>query len=102
MKDLFVESEWLGLCNRVLSCANKLGVGSHSELLMLQQAKEFVDQEAPQRYKDLLACTAAAARLAVAWQELRQQSAHEEEMIDEAVDESFPASDPPSFSHSHA
>ncbi|GAA5506725.1 hypothetical protein Rcae01_02178 [Novipirellula caenicola] len=27
---------------------------------------------------------------------------HEEAMIDEASDESFPASDPPSFSHAHA
>ena len=77
----------------------------------LKQSETFADLDPPNRYPELLKKTADAAELAVRWQQVRGEKMsaaesavheHEGEMIDEASDESFPASDPPSFSHAHA
>ncbi len=111
MIDQFVKSEWELLCDHLRQCAGAIARTESDKAEFLTQAEAFADLEPPHRYPDLLKKTADAAELAVRWQQVRGEKtsatesavhAHEEEMIDEALDESFPASDPPSFSHAHA
>tara|TARA_R110002049_G_scaffold285698_4_gene467108 strand:+ start:283395 stop:283706 length:312 start_codon:yes stop_codon:yes gene_type:complete len=103
MNDPFVQSEWGLLCDRLRQCAKGIARDEDEFEKFQEQQRAFAEQDAPQRYRDLLNLTAAAARLAVSWQETRHADiVHEEEMIDETLDESFPASDPPSFTHAHA
>ncbi len=90
-------------CAISCECAEAIARGADQKADFLRQFKEFADQAAPERYPDLLKKTAAASKLSVSWQGVRDADiSHEEEMIDEASQESFPASDPPSFSHAHA
>ena len=69
----------------------------------VEQCESFSNNETPAGYRELLAATAEAARLAIAWQAPRAAEIdHESELVDEASEESFPASDPPPFSRAHA
>ena len=97
MNDPFVQSEWERLCDHLRTCASAIADGPNQRDRFTREASEFAEQQPPSRYQQLLDLTAAASHLAVKW-----QNAHREELIDETLDESFPASDPPSFSHSHA
>ena len=102
MKDVFVEQDWESLCERLIGCAKHVGdaIGRREEFL--RRATEFNSQPRPQKYADLLQRVSAAAELAKLWQALRAEHQHSDEIIDEAADESFPASDPPSSSAAHA
>ncbi|MCC7339301.1 MAG: hypothetical protein IT422_29765 [Pirellulaceae bacterium] len=103
MLDPFVQSEWQQLCAHLGKCAEGVARDSDEKADVVQEAKKFADQPAPERYGELLERTADAARLAIRWQSTREaDSAHNEALIDEAGNESFPASDPPTFSHAHA
>ncbi|TWU46653.1 hypothetical protein [Rubripirellula reticaptiva] len=95
MKNAFIESQWQELCERLAVVANHLG-GSEDEVF------NFRHQEPPGRYTEYLDCVRAAAQLANKWRDSQTLRQHNEELIDEAGRESFPASDPPTFSHSHA
>ncbi len=125
MNDPFVKSQWQILCEDLRRCARAIAVSEEDAEKFARQAETFANQDPPDRYPGLLRRTAEAAEIAVQWQQQRGDEvptdagtlpthaaaepthaaavhAHEEEMIDEASDESFPASDPPSFSHAHA
>lgn len=97
MRDPFIEQQWAELCDHVRKCANQIAQNESERSDYEQQADEFASTEPPTRYHELLEKTAEASRLAVHWQTEEQEAS-----IDEAGNESFPASDPPSFSHAHA
>ena len=67
MKDQFIQNEWEELCERVIQTAIHVDTES-DEGTSLMQAKEFCDQEPPDRYTQLLDRFRAAAELAVTWQ----------------------------------
>ncbi|WP_146599365.1 hypothetical protein [Novipirellula aureliae] len=103
MFDPFVQSEWQQLCAHLGKCAEGIARNSDEKADFVQETEKFSDQPAPERYRDLLVRTAEAARLAIRWQGTRDiDFAHDEAVIDEAGSESFPAGDPPTFSHAHA
>ncbi len=99
MKDSFVESQWQELCDHLESVADHLGVPK-------AECASFRSQEPPARYPDLLDRVRQAAQLADTWRGGSSgdpdDPLHDQERIDEAGRESFPASDPPTFSHAHA
>ena len=66
MKDQFVQDEWDKLCERVIQTANFADAESN-EQVSLEQAKEFCEQEPPDRYTQLLDRVRGAAELAVGW-----------------------------------
>ncbi|TWU24350.1 hypothetical protein Pla52o_22770 [Novipirellula galeiformis] len=109
MNNSFTQAEWGQLCDRVRRCAEAIAENDVEKADFLQQAETFANQDPPQTYSELLQSTAEASRLAIGWQQkcdadtaYEAKVLHEEEMLDETLDESFPASDPPSFSHGHA
>ncbi|QDT12725.1 hypothetical protein [Planctomycetes bacterium K23_9] len=103
MFDPFVQAEWQELCERLNKCAKGIARDSDKQADFVQKTEKFADQPAPERYPELLERTAEAARLAVEWQGTRNAAfAHDDALVDEAGDESFPARDPPTFSHAHA
>ena len=95
MKDPFIESQWQELCDHLERVAAHLCVQG-------DDVAEFRQQIPPDRYPDLLDRVRQATRFANRWREEILDHDQIEESIDEAGRESFPASDPPSFSHSHA
>ncbi|MEO9596084.1 hypothetical protein [Rhodopirellula bahusiensis] len=101
MNDPFIQSEWQALCEHVHLCASGIANDASEQTEFQSQADEFSAHTPPTRYTELLAETAAAARLAVQWQD---QTIHDadDHRIDEASEESFPASDPPEFNRTHA
>ena len=103
MYDPFIQSEWQQLCARMHECAEAIARDSEERVGFLRQCDQFVGQSPPDHYRGLLQRTADASRLAVAWHSTGDADfAHDDALIDESSWESFPASDPPSFSHSHA
>lgn len=103
MFDPFVQSEWQQLCAHLGKCADGIARNAQEKADFVRESEKFADQPAPERYRDLLERTAEASRLAVKWQSTRDADfAHDDAMIDEASEESFPAGDPPTFSHAHA
>jgi hypothetical protein len=103
MFDSFIQSEWQQLCAHLGKCAEEIAQDCSEKTNFVREAEGFSDQVSPERYRDLLERTADASRLAVTWQCTRDANfAHDDALIDEASIESFPASDPPTFSHAHA
>ncbi|TWU40083.1 hypothetical protein Q31b_34270 [Novipirellula aureliae] len=100
MSETWVQQQWLQLCERLKCSAEHCGSEKSK-----QQADEFCGQAPPERYADVLARVRDAAVLAISWQqtnhqEPQNQDGHDSELIQEAGEESFPASDPPSWNSS--
>ncbi|MCM2369852.1 hypothetical protein [Aporhodopirellula aestuarii] len=102
MKDVFVQSQWDELCDHLNQVAGYFGSKANRTSQFSDESKAFRQSDPPVRYQDLLERTREAAALAARWRSEIALHDHDEEMIDEASEESFPASDPPAFSHSHA
>jgi hypothetical protein len=93
----FLQVEWKQLCEDLRECAKAIAEGPEQRTAFLADAESFACGAPPTRYNELLKKTSAASHLAVRWQE-----ADRDGMVDETLDESYPASDPPSFSQAHA
>ena len=108
MGDEFVQHEWEKLLKRLDRCAENLSESADTRETYSEAIAEFRSRPAPQRYPDLLKCVAEGAELAKRWQGSRTQPQQatqprpDEDLVDEASEESFPASDPPSWSPAHA
>ena len=92
MKDIWVESEWQDLCDRLMRTARNR---QHADCQ--GEAEQFAKQEPPQRYPQLLDRVREASRPAVSWQgnQQRLSAAEIDDAVTEAGEESFPACDPP-------
>jgi hypothetical protein len=104
MIDPWTENEWQDLCQRLHRCADFLENEFPQQAgRFRRQSAEFCDRPPPERYPDLLQRVRAAAKLAVSWRNeciTRRnggQRLESESAVDEMLDESFPASDPPSW-----
>lgn len=97
-----IESEWRQLC---LQVGRRAGRASEDDLHAderLVEANQFTCQSPPESYGDLVSRISAAEELLQKWDDQQQVDAQQEEVIDETVDESFPASDPPPWGGAHA
>lgn len=97
MTDIFVEFEWLSLCQRLEAVGDHVAQTDSEKERMRKESRSFAEQEAPRSYTDLLERVRRAAKISIRWHDEAEVRAHVDEMIDEAGEESFPASDPPSF-----
>jgi hypothetical protein len=107
MNDPFVAREWAELCDGVRKCADLAGKLCGDDQHFVNAADGFCTGQRPQRYGELLERVRDAAQLAISWQdesrtEIVNHHVHDEAMIDECGDESFPASDPPEWNSAHA
>ena len=128
--DPFVEQEWTKLCKHVRECATYLANDDEQYAKpWLAEAQAFESKEPPQNYPDLLHRVADAVHLVADWRssspirdelavpvtapKTEQTSSSQREprdsvpaepsqdALDEALDESFPASDAPSWTRTH-
>lgn len=111
MLDPFIESRWQELIAHLRTCAETAASDPQEKRKFVEQCESFSQRETPSGYRELLGATADAARLAKSWQSPRATElthedeavfSHEDKLVDEASEESFPASDPPPFSRAHA
>ncbi|QDT12669.1 hypothetical protein [Planctomycetes bacterium K23_9] len=107
MNDPFVSHECEEICSRVRNCADRFKELCDDSQHISSDAEAFCRRAHPQHYKDYLESVRDAARMAVSWQNESRDDAvshhqHDEAMIDECGDESFPASDPPGWNAAHA
>lgn len=102
MKDEFVQRQWNELCEHLERIAEHISQGSGATQRCNLELHRFCEQEPPERYQHLLQRVRDAAELASTWRKRVDTNAHDQSLIDEAGAESFPASDPPVFSQSHA
>lgn len=104
MSDPFIENEWESLCRRLRRCAEFIGSRAPELAETFQrQADQFRHLNAPAGYRDLLDRVRSAATLANGWREQCRPDEMEgvvapaPDIVEEAGDESFPASDPPAW-----
>ncbi|KAA5547074.1 hypothetical protein FYK55_01250 [Roseiconus nitratireducens] len=102
MNDPFLEAQWNELVEKVRQTASMDDGGDQAG--RLRDAEEFAQLPVPERYDAYLERVRESAALANRWRESRVEhdASHDDALVDEVGDESFPASDPPPFSHSHA
>ncbi|MEZ6086827.1 MAG: hypothetical protein R3C05_02095 [Pirellulaceae bacterium] len=98
MNENFINSQWNELRERVRTSAQRLGERAQQPDAFENQAEKFCEQPAPDSYGGFLERVNEAAQLAAIWRDHSpsRQSTHQNP-IDEALDETFPASDPPSW-----
>ncbi|TWT68311.1 hypothetical protein [Crateriforma conspicua] len=114
MRHPFIEDQWKQLCDRVNQTAEHLA-GDQDDVASAwaQQVDQFAQQDPPGSYPDLLRRVAQAADLASTWRDDQAHGAgtsgsatdrpvtsdpvESEDWVTEAGMESFPASDPPSW-----
>ena len=97
MRDKWVQEQWDDLCRRTLRSAEHWGHRAPRLAETIRfEAEEFTRGSMPERYPDLLDRVREASRLAVDWSERTDsRSTNVSDAVDEAVSESFPASDRP-------
>ncbi len=104
-----IEAEWRQLCAQIGRRARRAPQDEQNTLVpdqhadeRVNEAREFVGQAAPSSYGELVSRIGSAEELLRKWQDQQVEAVQQEQLIDEAADDSFPASDPPPWGGAHA
>ncbi len=92
MFDTWVHGEWQDLCSRLKNYARNIGDRKQRTDAFLSEAESSCSEPVPERYTHLLDRVRQAAARAKAWQKTDPAGS---DIVDEAIGETFPASDPP-------